>query len=399
MRLSRRFMSLGSICLFSIMSLAISSCGSGSSSGGSSGGNPSPKGPEFIFGFAQSGSGIQPFKIDLGSGILSQLNQIPVADAGMLTVTPSGRFLYVIVEGGINAYSVGSGGSLSLLSGSPSAPPKGAIMMSPFPNSLTVNPQGTALYALYNSEDATSESFLSLVEFQLDSATGALTAVPNVMAWGTDSGAPTFDPSGQFMYDLAGITTVTGSAIEGFSINSSSGTIQPIVNSPFAVSSVNQNSQVAIDPTGHFLYAPLTTKNAIAGFTRDLATGELTQMAGSPFVTDSSQSFWGISFCIHPSGKFLYAFTEGDGMVSAFTIDSGSGVLSPVTGSPYPAQLPPAGGMIAVDPSGAYLYESTYTNEFVIYDVNQTTGTLNVANGSPQEMGVPIGPFTIFRAP
>jgi DNA-binding beta-propeller fold protein YncE len=58
---------------------------------------------------------------------------------------------------------------------------------------------------------------------------------------------------------------------------------------------------------------------------------------------------------IHPTGKFLYAFNLNGNTVAAFTIDSTSGVLSPISGSPL-AITPNAQGDLVVDPSGKFLY-------------------------------------------
>jgi 6-phosphogluconolactonase len=54
-------------------------------------------------------------------------------------------------------------------------------------------------------------------------------------------------------------------------------------------------------------------------------------MSGSPFACGAGP--WGAF--VHPSGKFLYVTNNGEGTISAYTIDSTSGSLTPISGSPF----------------------------------------------------------------
>jgi DNA-binding beta-propeller fold protein YncE len=78
---------------------------------------------------------------------------------------------------------------------------------------------------------------------------------------------------------------------------------------------------------------------------------------------------------IDPAGKYLY-LADNSG-VYGFSIDSGSGALTPVTGSPFPSVS--AGGL-TVDPSGQYVVVLTVDNTQV-YSINRSTGGLTAVNG------------------
>lgn len=61
-----------------------------------------------------------------------------------------------------------------------------------------------------------------------------------------------------------------------------------------------------------------------------------------------------------PPGTFLYVTNAGANTVSAYTVDSASGALSPVSGSPFPTGTQPMAA--AVDPSGKFLFVADADN-------------------------------------
>jgi 6-phosphogluconolactonase len=107
---------------------------------------------------------------------------------------------------------------------------------------------------------------------------------------------------------------------------------------------------VRVDPTGRFAYVTNANSNDISAYSIDSATGALTALAGSPFLTGGSSP---VGLAVDPFNNFLFVTNDGSNTVSVFSIDSG-GSLSPVAGSPFPggADLYSA----AVHPSGHFLY-------------------------------------------
>jgi 6-phosphogluconolactonase (cycloisomerase 2 family) len=80
----------------------------------------------------------------------------------------------------------------------------------------------------------------------------------------------------------------------------------------------------------------------VVGFTVNSSTGALTAMSGSPFAAGSTP----IGITLNTTGQFLYAANSGSGNVSAYTIAGGTGVLTPLNGSlgnPFGAGSGPAG--------------------------------------------------------
>ncbi len=101
-----------------------------------------------------------------------------------------------------------------------------------------------------------------------------------------------------------------------------------------------------------FLYVANTGSNNISGFSINTTTGALTPVPDSPFATGGSGSFFGISLAVTPNGKFVYAGNAGSGNISAFRVGS-NGALTPILGSPFFVGDAPDG--IKVSPNGKFL--------------------------------------------
>jgi 6-phosphogluconolactonase len=76
---------------------------------------------------------------------------------------------------------------------------------------------------------------------------------------------------------------------------------------------------------------------SISAYTMDSSTGALTAVAGSPFPAGSNPQF----VAIDPTGKFAYAANEESSNVSAYAINAATGALNPIAGSPIPAGTRP----------------------------------------------------------
>ena len=83
-------------------------------------------------------------------------------------------------------------------------------------------------------------------------------------------------------------------------------------------------SEIAVHPTGRFLYGSNRGHNSIAVFRLDPETGKLTALGCQP-----SQGEWPRNFVIDPAGRFLVAGNRVSGDVVVFRIDRDSGTLHP----------------------------------------------------------------------
>jgi 6-phosphogluconolactonase (cycloisomerase 2 family) len=167
---------------------------------------------------------------------------------------------------------------------------------------------------------------------------------------------------------------------------------------------------LAVDPAGKFLFVANQgtfadpTSGSISVFSISGTT--LTQVAGSPFLTESTglTGSGPVSVAVPPGGNYLYVANQFTNTVSAFSYDGASGKLTAVAGSPYAScNLPNtncvAPSAVAISPNGEFLLVansgSNNVSSFAICAVVSTTcstpnGTLTAVTGSPFPAG--IGP-------
>ena len=82
------------------------------------------------------------------------------------------------------------------------------------------------------------------------------------------------------------------------------------------------------------------------------------------------------------AGRYAYVVNQSAGTISAFSIDSSNGFLTPVAGSPF-ASTGAAPVALAVDPNGAFLYVVNSTSNTVgVYVIDDASGALKVRNFS-----------------
>jgi len=97
---------------------------------------------------------------------------------------------------------------------------------------------------------------------------------------------------------------------------------------------------VAVHPSSRFAYVANGSSSDVSAYTGDSSTGALTPVPASPFAAGAGPR----SAAVDPSGKFAYVANQcGDfacivnGNVSAYTIDSSTGALTPISASPFAA--------------------------------------------------------------
>jgi 6-phosphogluconolactonase len=232
--------------------------------------------------------------------------------------------------------------------------------------------------------------------YSIDAKTGALAAagafpVTQICAFckiQSDPGVLAMNSSGtNLYYGSATLGTGVAEEIGALTTDASSGALSGVPGSPFLD---NQAPFfIRVHPSGRFLYtedinAPSPNGFAlvsVSGYSIDSSTGALTPMAGSPFPPTANAE--AIGFVIHPSGKFLYASTglAANGIL-AWNIDATTGALTPMTGAPF---LPGVRTYTAtLDQAGKFLYVFAGASGGILgFSVDGNTGSLTPLNGSP----------------
>jgi 6-phosphogluconolactonase len=162
---------------------------------------------------------------------------------------------------------------------------------------------------------------------------------------------------------------------------------------------------VVVDPSGKFLLVTNTFTDNISVFSIDSGSGALTPVAGSPFYANSGPG----EILIAPSGDLVYVTNSGVGTVTGFTFSNSTGLLTSVGPPSYSGAG--ATGM-AVDNTGTHLYVAntsavnnppTSVGNISGFNINQTQGasygTLSPVTGSPFTAVAGSGPTALARSP
>jgi 6-phosphogluconolactonase (cycloisomerase 2 family) len=194
------------------------------------------------------------------------------------------------------------------------------------------------------------------------------------------------DPAGRFVY----VANTSSNTVSGFAV-ATNGTLTPIARSPFASGLTPYAVKVA--DSGKFAYTANRDSDDISAYAIDSATGALTAIAGQPFRVGCAASPCGpraIEFS--PNGAFAFVPNRFSNDVSVLAVNTVTGAMVPVAGSPFAAGTDPRS--LALDPSGRYLYvPNVASNDVSAFSVDTKTGALTQLTGSPYPVG--SGPLSV----
>jgi len=197
------------------------------------------------------------------------------------------------------------------------------------------------------------------------------------LAVGTPSGGSSFQI---FVY----VSDQQNNVIDGFLVSRTDGSLSALAGSPFPMGTAS-GGPASLTVFGNILYAA-STDNSIVAF-NIAPSGSLTILSGSPFAAGAMPlqilSFPSASV---PNTTFFFAadFADASGSISGYSL-SQSGVLSPVSGSPFPtlSGSGPAGMLGA----GNFLDVALeHDNAIAVFSVS-STGGLSQIPGSPFPAG------------
>jgi len=322
----------------------------------------------YVTNFARSY--VSAFRIDPATGTWTAVSGSPFRAGDQpesIAVDPTGRFLYVgnQVSQTISAYTINSStGALSEISGSP-------YKNSFDPASIAVDPSGKFAYIVDRMRDY-------VFGFVIDQSTGALHYVDGSRSLaGTRPSSIIVSPSGK-------LALVTNEASNDVSIYAVDGT--KLVYNKFGPAKIGFSPKsIAMDPRGNFAYVTNTAGNNVSAYVV-ASTIEGTTLV--PVTTDSTKGVGRNpeSLAVDPRGRFVYVANQGGAGVSAFRIDPITGLLSEISGSPFHANRDPSA--LAVHPSGEWLYVANHgcivgNCAISAYHIDSVSGALSELNGSP----------------
>ncbi len=335
-------------------------------------------------------STISAFRVDNNAGTLTAVPGFPfhpaVTGPGRLAVDRSLHVLFVLnpAASSLTSYLIRQNdGSLTLGSTTPTE-------LSPL--MMALHPALDFIYVLNGS---------SIDGFSFN-GNGIFTPLPgNPRTLTTGPGEwMTFDSTGQLLF----VDTQQG--IELFQVGSN-GLLTPVTTP--RVDAGTLPIQIIIDPAAAFIYsldfgAGAGAQGRLFGWTFTGATGvnaSFQPLPGTPIAAGVNP----LSIVITPDGKFAYVGggAADSGTIQEFTIGTNgqpTPVGSPVSSRPNPLQL-------LVDPSGRFLYAmdgnvpggfSSVAENISVFLINSNTGVLTSVPGSPFGVTNPGG-IAIVRIP
>ena len=120
-------------------------------------------------------------------------------------------------------------------------------------------------------------------------------------------------------------------------------------------------------------------------FSVNSSSGALSEVSGSPFSV-------GLSPCciaVDPTGRFVYVANSNSNDINAYSVSASTGTLTPLPGSPYLTGADPV--TMAIDPTGRFLYVYAFTvangemqsSNVYAYSIDSATGVLTALPGWP----------------
>jgi 6-phosphogluconolactonase (cycloisomerase 2 family) len=310
--------------------------------------------------------------LSVNAGALTPVSGSPFAVDGTprgVVIDPTGKFAYVpvLTSCEVEIYAIDASGRMTVMDRVRTRQQAAAFALAFGGTGITYSPKFAYVTNL-NSDNVSA--------FSINPANGALAALgTQTYATGVGPFGVTADPRGKFLYVANGISSSTGTAarsISAFSIGTD-GTLTSVPGSPFPAG--EGTTGIVVDPSGRFLYAANYYDYTVSAYSIQPTTGALTQLNGSPYPTVPEPQ----AIAVDPAGRFLYVG------LNEFRIDPVSGQLTDL-GTTIPSSFGDSG--MAADPTGKYLYISTQGSGVVsTYTIDAVSGVLTFVSYAPALTG------------
>jgi len=273
-----------------------------------------------------AGGAVSAFSINAKTGALKLLDQVPTRGAGPCHVSLDKNGAYVLVAnydgGSIASFAVHDDGSLGTASGfvqhSGSGPDK-ERQEGPHAHWIGTSPDNRFALAVDLGLD-------QVIAYGFDSSKGIFTPMLSGFAKVKPGAGPrhlAFHPNGKFAYVLSEMD----SSVTVFSYQAKNGafsSLQTISALPKDYAGRKEAAEIAVDPSGKFLYTSNRGHDSIAMFEINPAKGTL-KARGQVLSGGQTPRH----FAIDPTGNYLLAENQESQNIVVFHIDPATGNLTP----------------------------------------------------------------------
>jgi 6-phosphogluconolactonase (cycloisomerase 2 family) len=342
---------------------------------------------EFLYASNFANNTVSGYSVDSATGVLTEVPDSPfvaeptAGNPGSIIADRFGTYLSLINTpnsgckgcSSVSIFSTNTLGGLTPITGSP--------FSSPYPSAFVADSTGNYIY---ESQFSLSPN-TGLLTMLIDASSGALKQVASSLGFVPFSDM-VVNAADTYLYGVTGQNFDTN-GVQAAAISPTTGAVTPINGSPFGSTAF---STLAINPAGTFLFAVDGNINdvgfsTLASFVIDTSTGVLTLVNSSQY----SGKTLGAAL-VHPSGSFLYVLDQGDYSIMAFAIGVDV-TLTPITGSPFSVGESTDTPLdLAIDAQGQFLYvvESNQgipnsTGFISGFTIDASSGVLTPISGSP----------------
>jgi len=348
----------------------------------------------FLFVANSTASTISMFQIDSNSGALTEVPASPFKIGPTLTPTPpsnpqslateaSGKFLYVGYEfgsaqgtGEIDQFMIDAANQqLVQVTGTTA---ESFVRTTSGPLAMASDPKGRTLYAYLGFLTSAGLSNAELDAYSIDPASGNLTPL-NTENDIEQARCMALDPQDRFLY--SGHGSLDG-LFGGYLISPVDGSFSGVIPTV----SLGQNEFpkfLVVETSGQYLY--VGTNMAIHIFSINSTSGALAEVPNSPFPANLSTAA-----VADPIGPFLYT-ADGSG-VHGFQIDLQTGLLNELLGSPFPgsgATLAISGAPVqAVSGPVAALFPGSLSFGNVLQNTPSSTQIIQIVSNGDQALSI-----------
>jgi 6-phosphogluconolactonase len=326
---------------------------------------------QFLYAVNEGAGMVVAFSVNLTNGVLTFLNQQSSNGSGPAHVVVDGSGKNVLVAnyggGSVTVFPIQANGQLGAATAHVQHP--GA---SPHAHCTTLDASNHFAFVCDLGLDQIRRYVFDPMAGTLATNTTLITQVPA----GAGPRHMTFDPQ----YKRAYLICETSSTIIGFSYDPTNGALNSFQTVstllPGGYTGANTTAEIAVHPSGKFLYGSNRGKNSIAVFTVSPANGILTP------VQQQSTGATPRHFAIDPTGAFCIVAGQTSGDIRLYSINPLSGqltdtgkalaVASPVCILPFILQPPQP--VIAARTTGTNTLELSISNslEILTYQLYET---------------------------
>jgi 6-phosphogluconolactonase len=291
--------------------------------------------------------GVSSFAIDPATGKLTLLSQQASMGTGPCHIALDKEITNAIVanysSGSVAVFPISADGKLGEASdvkqhqGSSVNPQR---QKGPHAHCITFDPAGRFVFVCDLGLD-------KVMIYRFDPEHGKLTPNDPAFAEAPKGAGPrhmVFRPDGKFAY----VVNEMGSTVTTYAYDADKGrlrTIESISTLPADFNGANTTAEIAVHPSGKFLYASNRGSDSIALFKIDPASGKLTWVEAQKTGGKTPRFF-----AIESTGKLMVIANQNSSTLVLAPIDAASGAIKPSAASipcPSPVSavfLPPAGG-------------------------------------------------------